>query len=127
MLSAKELEKAVSSAAKRSSAVVDDYVAAPLEATAGGGLELAVDFLVPPVDLEGFTEALETALALTPGRAVVHAVPPGTIHQWCVAWRYAEDEFPQVRWSGDRRAALAGVLRLATVGWRDAAAAPVAG
>lgn len=127
MLNRKDLESAVAAAARATSAVVADYVAAPTDLQRDG-VELAVDFLVPPTDEAAFRDALERALASAGsrpparphprGRIVVHAVPAGAIHQWRVAWRYAEEELPAFRWTGNR-ATLEGVLRLARVGWRE--------
>ena len=116
------LDRAVRAAAGASGAVVVDYVAASRDG-AGSAVELAIEFFVPPTSKDQFGETLKnelnggsgTAEPLTP---IVHALPPGTLHQWRIAWRQTEAFQRAHRWAANR-ALLDSVLHQADHGFRE--------
>ncbi len=90
-------DKAISIAAEKTNAVVNDYTAAPVYFSEGnnGTHEWLVEFDTAPADLNGFVVELDTALKninsdyeakryknIALRLPLVHALPTGTFNQW---------------------------------------------
>ena len=94
-------------------------------------VQVAVEFLVPPVSVEFFRMGLdlqlsERSVAYAQGRRtgqlaapLIWTVPSGTFHQWRVAWRHSDQEQRSARWSPHDQW-VQSILQQARVGWRDA-------
>jgi hypothetical protein len=128
----RQIDEAMDYAARVAKATVGEFVAAPMPiGDAVPGIEVAVEFLVPPVSGKQFADELDRALmrrslaysaarrnaALRPLTLTV--LPPGAFHQWRQVWRLDPQAQQLRRWSSDR-ATLDAVLRQAEVGWREA-------
>jgi hypothetical protein len=132
-----QIGEAMDYAARVAKATVGEFVAAPLasddEALPGSvtGLEVAVEFLVPPCSAAQFADELDRALMRrSPGYSTarrrgalrsltVTVLPPGAFHQWRQVWRLDPRTQQLQRWSANR-ATLDAILRQAQVGWREA-------
>ena len=128
----RQLEEAIDYAARVTKAAVAEFTAAPArrEAAALPAIDVAVEFLVPPVAAEKFVLELDRALIrrsldYSAARRTeqvaslrVTVVPGGTFHQWRTAWRINSRQQHARRWTSDRQT-LEGVLEQAQTGWRE--------
>jgi hypothetical protein len=127
----RQLDAAIDYAARVCSATVSEFLAAPIQGDAPRGLEVAVEFFVPPgCPAERFASELDRALVrrsieyaalrlagdAPPLR--VTALPPGAFHQWRAAWKVDRAAQHARRWADDRRL-IDGILHQALTGWRE--------
>jgi hypothetical protein len=128
----RQLDEAVDYAARVCRATVGEFVAAPTSCDAG--VEVAVEFFVPPAELTRFGEELDRAMsrrslgysqARRDGRARpvrVTVLPPSAFHQWRAASRIDSRSGvaaqAQKRWTGDR-SQIDPILHQTRIGWRE--------
>lgn len=129
----RQIDEAMDYAARIAKATVGEFVAAPLPVAdaVSPGVEVAIEFLVPPCLDKQFADELDRALmrrspaysiarrnaALRP--LTVTVLPPGAFHQWRQVWRLDTQAQQMRRWSGER-GTLEAIRRQAEVGWREA-------
>lgn len=90
-------DKAIAHASEATSAIVNDYTAAPIYFSdeGNGGHEWLIEFEVPPADLQQFTQALDSKLKsvnsdyeakrhkdIALRMPVIHVLPRGTFTEW---------------------------------------------
>lgn len=129
----RQLDEAVDYAARVCRGPVSEFVAAPVPGEPAAGIEVAVEFFVPPADVARFGEELDRAMvrrslgysaARRGGRARavrVTVLPPSAFHQWRAASRIdarGTAGARRVRWSEDRRV-IDEVLHQTRIGWRE--------
>jgi hypothetical protein len=130
----RQIDDAIDYAARVCKATVSEFLAAPACPDAGPTLriEFAVEFFVPPADDAAFARELDRALIRrsmsyagarrsgSVGPLLVTPVPSGAFHQWRFAWNVSSRVQRDHRWSADR-GLLDGLLRQASIGWREPA------
>ena len=126
------LDQAVDYAARVCKGAVSEFFAAPAAATGTTtpGIEIAVEFFVPPASVEAFRGELDRAMirrnlaysaarrAARAGPVTVTVLPPCTFGQWRSTWKLDARSTRARRWSNDRQL-LDGVVRHAASGWRE--------
>lgn len=125
---ARVLDDAMDYAARVSKATVGEFFAAI--APGDDALQIAIEFLVPPVSQEQFTSELDRAMIR---RSLVYfaarqrsqfdavrltILPPGTFHQWRITWNVEPLVQHGRRWSNDREL-FHTILRQAQIGWSE--------
>lgn len=126
LLTVPVLDAAMAAAAKRTGSTVAVFAAGP--AADGASLQVAAEFVVPPVSLGAFAEELDAELSgWAPYRAAragllgavdVKPLPAGTFHQWRHIWGRSGRFLADSRLRADRQL-LDGVIRQGEVGWRE--------
>lgn len=125
----RDLDAAMDRAARRSYAMVAEYLAAPLMAE-GGQDHPSLEFFVPAAITDSFAQYLEMHLRqICPryaawrdsgcfGPLSLHTVPSGTFHQWRMSWENLPALVPQKRWQDDRFL-MESILWQVRMGWSD--------
>ncbi len=130
-----DLRRAIDTAARQCGALVNEFVMATdwrsgAMDSSERAIELAVEFLVPPVSGGQFSLALDATLMGCDGcyrdlrqrnmidKPVIYMVAPGAFHQWRVS-RRREAAVDQRVGGLPGREALDGVVMQSRIGWRE--------
>jgi hypothetical protein len=134
LVETRQIDEAFDYVARVTRSIVAEFFAAPARDgdDVPAGIEIAVEFFVPPAVADPFEHELDRALMrrapgyLTARRAGlvgplrVVMLPPGTFHQWRVAWKIERAQQHGERWSANRER-LESLLRQAQEGLREMA------